>query len=345
MIKKKTVFFVFFMLLGVALFGTSVYNSGIDNIIKVLSEFSLLKFLFLVAISFFNFYLYSLRWQIIVGTIFKEKKISGSTFFWDRMAAYAISYVTPMSNMGGEPLRILLLEEEGVPKKIGTSSVIIDKALETSTLIIFICSGILVALLDSRVDYTSKTVMGTAAMVMLFLVFWFYYTSIRGKGFFSFLFKILHLRKIKRIAKFEEKLNEFEREMNSFYRQNPKALRILMLISLFTVLFILLEHFLVAYFMGVNLSFTQAFLSSTIPYFALLLPVPGGLGILESGHTAVFLLLGVSINAFAFVFIIRLRDFIFILFGLIRGWHRGLKIMKKEYREEFISNGKEIQAE
>lgn len=97
--------------------------------------------------------------------------------------------------------------------------------------------------------------------------------------------------------------------------------------------------------MGVNLSFTQAFLSSTIPYFALLLPVPGGLGILESGHTAVFLLLGVSINAFAFVFIIRLRDFIFILFGLIRGWHRGLKIMKKEYREEFISNGKEIQAE
>jgi uncharacterized protein (TIRG00374 family) len=335
MIKKKTLFFVFFMLLGIVLFSTSVYNSGIDNIFKVLSEFSLIKFLFLVVISFLNFYLYSLRWELIVKSLFQEKKISTFTFFWDRMAAYAISYVTPMSTMGGEPLRILLLEEEGIPKKVGTSSVIIDKALETSTLIIFVSSGILVGLLDPRMDVASKIPMGIGAFAMLFLVFWFYYTSIKGGGFFSTLFRMLHLRKIRKIAKFEEKLNGFESEMNRFYKTNPKILKVLVVISLFTVLFILLEHFLVAFFMGVHLSFMQVFLTSTIPYFAYLLPVPGGLGVLESGHAAVFLVLGVSINAFAFVFIIRLRDFIFVLFGLIRGWHRGLKIMRKEYREEF----------
>lgn len=331
--NRKTVVFVVFLVLGIVLFGISVYSSGVGNIIATLKEFSLLKFLIFVGLSFLNFYLYSLRWEIIVKTLFKEKKIPSSTFFWDRMAAYAISYVTPSAQLGGEPLRIMLIEEEGVPKREATSSTIIDKALELSTLIIFISCGILAALFDGRMDVPYKTFMGIAGFLMLFVVFWFYYSSIKGKGFFSSIFKVLHLKKIGRLQAVEVKLEEFEREMNQFYKRNPRVLWILLGISVLTILFILAEHFLVAWFMGVRLTFFQAFLSSTIPYIAYLLPIPGGLGVLEGGHATVFLLLGVSINAVAFVFIIRLRDFIFVALGLIRGWHKGIRVMKKELRE------------
>lgn len=334
-INKKSVFFVLFLLLGIVLFAHSIYTSGIGNIIKVLKEFSLLKFMVLVGLSFLNFYLYSLRWELIVKVLFKEKKIPSSTFFWDRMAGYALSYVTPTAQLGGEPLRIMLIEEEGVPKSVGTSSIIIDKALEISTLIIFISSGILVALFDSRIDFAMKTVIGPIGLIMLFLVFWFYYTSINGIGFFSSIYKFLHLKKIKRLEHLEAELNSFEKEMNAFYKQNPRSLLVLIAISIFTIVFILAEHFLVAWFMGVRLTFLQAFLASTIPYIAYLLPVPGGIGVLESGHASIFLLLGVSINAFAFVFIIRLRDFIFVLLGLIRGWHKGVRVMKKEFQKDF----------
>lgn len=333
--NRKTVSFIFFLLLGIVLFGWSVASSGIDNIIKVLKEFSLLKFLFLVAISFLNFYIYSLRWEIIVKSLFKEKKIPSSAFFWDRMAGYAISYVTPVAQLGGEPLRIMLIEEEGVPKRIGASSTIIDKALEISTLIVFISSGILVALLDERIDMAFKGFMAVSGAIMLFLVFWFYYTSIKNIGFFSSIFRILHLKKFSRLEPLEKKLHEFEVEMNSFYKHNPKALWSLFVLSVFTILFLLAEHYLIAWFMGVRLTFLQAFLSSTIPYIAYVLPVPGGLGVLEGGHASIFLLLGVNINAFAFVFIIRLRDFIFVILGLIRGWHKGIKIMQKEYKRDF----------
>lgn len=334
-INRKSVFFVLFLLLGIVLFAHSIYTSGIGNIIKVLKEFSLLKFMILVGLSFLNFYLYSLRWELIVKVLFKDKKIPSSTFFWDRMAGYALSYVTPTAQLGGEPLRIMLIEEEGVPKSVGTSSIIIDKALEISTLIIFISSGILVALFDSRIDFAMKTVIGPMGLIMLFLVFWFYYTSINGIGFFSSIYKFLHLKKIKRLEHLEAELNSFEKEMNAFYKHNPRSLLILIAISIFTIVFILAEHFLVAWFMGVRLTFLQAFLASTIPYIAYLLPVPGGIGVLESGHATIFLLLGVSINAFAFVFIIRLRDFIFVLLGLIRGWHKGVKVMKKEFKQDF----------
>ncbi|MCC6643691.1 flippase-like domain-containing protein [Candidatus Peregrinibacteria bacterium] len=334
-ISKKTFFFIGFMALGIVLFGHSIYTSGIGNIIQVLKEFSLLKFMILVGLSFLNFYLYSLRWEIIVKALFKEKKIPSSTFFWDRMAGYALSYVTPSAQLGGEPLRIMLIEEEGVPRNIGTSSTIIDKALEISTLIIFIATGILVALFDPRIDFAMKTVIGPLGLLMLFLVFWFYYTSIKNIGFFSSIYRFLRLKKIKRLEHLEQELNSFEKELNSFYKKNPRALGILIVISLLTILFILAEHFLVAWFMGIRLTFLQAFLASTIPYIAYLLPVPGGLGVLESGHATIFLLLGVSINAFAFVFIIRLRDFIFVLLGLIRGWHKGVRVLKKEFKEDF----------
>ena len=336
-LNRKTIVFVAFLLLGIILFIVSVYQSGVSNIIDTLKEFSLLKFMIFVGLSFLNFYLYSLRWEMIVKTLFKEKKIRSSTFFWDRMAAYAISYVTPSAQLGGEPLRIMLIEEEGVPKREATSSTIIDKALELSTLIIFISLGILTALFDGRVDVPFKTFLGIAGLAMLFLVFWFYYTSIKSIGFFSSIFKMLHLRKISRLQKFEVKLAEFEHEMNQFYKHNPRVLWKLLGISLLTILFILAEHFLVAWFMGVRLTFFQAFLSSTIPYIAYLMPIPGGLGVLEGGHATVFLLLGVSINAVAFVFIIRLRDFIFVALGLIRGWHKGIRVMKKELEKDYTA--------
>lgn len=334
-LNKKPLMFMLFLLFGIVLFGFSIYNSGIDNIIKVLKEFSLLKFLFLVVLSFLNFYLYSLRWEIIVKALFKEKVLTSSSFFWNRMAAYAISYVTPTAQMGGEPLRVMLIEEEGVPKRIAVSSTIIDKALEVSTLIVFISCGILVAIFDTQLEMASKLIMGSGAAVLLLLVFWFYFSSIKNIGFFSSIYKLLHLRKIKKLQQLEIKLDVFEQEMNLFYKHNPRTLWGLLFISVFTVLFILAEHFLVAWFMGVRLTFLQAFLSSTIPYFAYLMPVPGGLGLLEGGHATVFALMGVSINAFAFVFIIRLRDFIFVLFGLIRGWHKGYSVLKKEFTKDF----------
>lgn len=333
--NKKTLVFIFFLLLGIGLFSYSVYHAGIGNIINVIKEFSLVKFLILVGLSFLNFYLYSLRWELIVKAIFPEKKVKSSTFFWDRMAGYALSYVTPSAQLGGEPLRIMLLEEAGIPRKVGVSSTIIDKALEISALIVFISVGILVAIFDQRLDYTSKGVLGIVALIMMFLVFWFYFTSIKNIGFFSSIFRALHLRKIKRISHLESKLSEFEKEMNKFYKEHPKVLYRLLVISAFTLAFLLVEHFIVAWFMGVRLTFLQVFLASTIPYIAYMMPIPGGFGALEGGHAAVFAILGVPINAVAFVFIIRLRDFIFVLLGLIRGWHKGFNIVKKEFKKDF----------
>jgi len=87
--------------------------------------------------------------------------------------------------------------------------------------------------------------------------------------------------------------------------------------------FRVVEVFYLAHFFDIQLNFAQAFLISTLPGIALLLPVPAGLGVFEGGFASVFVLLGVPLSAVAFALVIRLRDFAFIGFGLIHLLRQG----------------------
>lgn len=328
--KNKNIGLIIFFLLGVVLFIHAIYSAGIKNIIDSIIQFSLVNFLILLSLSLLNFYLYSLRWEMISNAIFQEKKLSTFTYFWNRLAAFAVSYITPSAQLGGEPLRVMLTMDEGIPKDKAISSTIIDKAFEISVLILFISFGTLTTVFDSNIGMTGKPFLILISLILIFLVFWFYFTSFKNIGFFSSLFKFFKISKIAKLQTFEKKLNIFEQEMNQFYHKNSKIMWKLTLISIITISFLLVEHFIVAYFMGVKLTFLQVFLASTVPYIAYFLPLPGGIGVLESGHATIFMLLGVSINAIAFVFIIRLRDFVFVALGLGRVWYKGLKIIKKK---------------
>ena len=246
------------------------------------------------------------------------------------MAAFAISYITPPAQTGGEPLRILLLNKDGISGTTATSSVIIDKALEFATLMIFIAIGILLALFDGSLPQGSRIFFGLTLIFFLLLIFWFYYASMKNIGVFSSLLRLFHLHKLSKLERLLEKIVSIEKQMHGFYKQNTKIFTVLILISVFIISFQLLEHYLLALFLGVKMTFFQTFLVSTIPYLVTIIPVPGALGVLESGHAAMFLLLGININAFVLVFIIRIRDFVFILLGLIHASKEGFKLLKKE---------------
>ena len=80
--------------------------------------------------------------------------------------------------------------------------------------------------------------------------------------------------------------------------------------------------------MNIDLNLKQSFLSATIPGASYLIPIPGALGALEQSHAAIFNLMEVSINAFAFVLLIRLRDLVLVLFGLIHASSFGIRMVK-----------------
>ncbi|MBA4336992.1 hypothetical protein C0416_04455 [bacterium] len=329
---KRTFFFLLFLVIGISLFLSVLFNTGVENILKALSEFSPIHFLIFLFLSLLNFGLFTLRWDIILTQHKKEPKVPFYRLFLHRMSGYAISYLTPVSTSGGEPVRIFFLHEEGVSTKSAISSVVIDKVFEYTALILFIFSGVIVVIIQGSL-FSGKMGGSLFGFLTFFggLIFWFYYSTIKNIGFFSSLIKLFRLNKFAWAKKWEKSIINLERQMAEFYTQNALKFILLMILSFCTVFFMVLEHFLVALFLGVDLTFLQSFLSATLPGISYVMPVPGALGVLEGSHAGIFAILGVSINVFVFVFIMRIRDLIFVLIGLGHASRHGIQMIYKSF--------------
>ncbi len=330
--KKRLVILSLFTALGIALFVGVVLQTGIDEIWRNLRQFSLLHFGVFVVLSFINFGLYTLRWHLILKAITHDP-ISFWSLFMHRMSGFALSYLTPSAQTGGEPLRILLLTHDKVPSKKAASSAVIDKGLEFAALFLFIGLGIFIALLDGSLPPEMNAIGWILLVFMSVAIFWFYFSSMKNIGFFSSILRFLRLNRFRRVQTFHDRILEVEEEMASFYKKHLAIFWLLIPISLVTTSFLLLEHYLVARFMGVHMTFLQTFLVSTIPYVAYMIPIPGGLGLLEGGHAAIFAALGISINAFVLVFIIRIRDLIFVFAGLVHASKQGVQMLRGAFSQ------------
>jgi uncharacterized protein (TIRG00374 family) len=334
--KKRIILFIVFLILGIALFVGVVLQTGLPAIWTNLRQFSFLNFLIFLFLSTLNFCLYTLRWDIILRHIHHDprERIPFGRLFLHRMSGFALSYLTPTAQTGGEPLRIMMLNHDGIPSKTAVSSVIIDKALEFAALIVFISVGVALALIDGSLPAKTELFFYILLIVFISLVFWFYYSSVKEIGFFSSILRFTRLNRFSRLKRIEEKFMEVERQMSEFYKNHLRIFVLLIFISLIISAFLLLEHYLVARFMGVRLTFFQTFLASTIPYIAYMVPIPGGIGLLEGGHAAMFSLLGVNINAFVLVFIIRMRDLVFVMVGLLHASKQGMQMLKDAFTDK-----------
>lgn len=332
---KRTFAFIFFLIIGIGLFVSIIVTTGVDAIWESLSKFSILGFIILVFLSLLNFALFTLRWDIILHHHHEGEKIPFYRLFLHRMTAYAVNYLTPSAQTAGEPVRIFFLKEDGVETKNAVSTIVIDKVFEYTALILFIFSGVIVTIIEGSL-FSGKMEIILGGFILFFagLIFWFYYATIKNIGFFSSIFNFLRLNKIRRIKKFEPSIIKVEEKMAEFYTKNVKKFLFLMILSFATVFFMVLEHYLVALFMGVHLTFFQSFLSATIPGISYLIPIPGAVGMLEGSHAGVFALLGVGINVFVFVLILRLRDLVFILIGLAHASRYSIKMITNSFTKE-----------
>jgi len=180
--KKRLAFFTLLLIVGIIFFVSVILETGIDEIWSQLRQFKLLHFVIFIGLSTLNFTLYNLRWYLILGKL-HHKKLSFWQLFMHRMSGFAVSYITPSAQTGGEPLRVMLLSEEGVPGKTATSSVIIDKGLELAALFVFIAAGVLTALACGSLPPEIRVAAGVIMVLIIVLIFWFYFSSLRILGF------------------------------------------------------------------------------------------------------------------------------------------------------------------
>lgn len=340
MLKKQLIrgaLFLITLLAGVGVFGYFVHLEGPDSVMASLLTFGLLPFVGFVVISFFNFMLYSWRWQIIINSHLEKKdRVPFWRVYLHRLGGFSMSYLTPAAQVGGEPVRIALLTSDKVTIKKATSSVVLDIAFELSAYAVFIIAGVFLAIVQGLGDAQSFLIIVIGLVSMMLVLILFFLSIAYGKGFFVHLFRWTRLNRVKKLDKWEKAIVQTEQMMTDFLSARKSILFVIAALSLSVISFRVVEVFFIAYFYGVNLTFAQAFLVSTLPGIALILPVPAGLGLFEGGFSAIFTLLSIPLSAVSFALIIRLRDLVFIFGGLIHILSQGRtfierKIMGRSY--------------
>lgn len=339
MIKKSTVIkgsvFLATLLVGVAIFVWILFKTGPAETLATLQGFGFLPFVGFVVISLTNFALLSWRWKLILDHhSTPSEHLSLWTIARHRMSGFAMSYLTPSAQVGGEPLRIALLHQSGIPLRPASSSVILDVAFEIAGFITYITFGLILSLFLHLLPPDAKWTIGIGLFIVGGLLIAFFLSTFLKGGFFSTMLRWFIPRRRQTTSPTLKALLDVETLMGTFLRTNPLLSLGVFLISCITVAFRAVEIIYLGFFFGVSVSLLHAILLSTLPGLALLVPIPSALGVLEGSTAGVIALIGVPLNAIALVLIIRLRDVLFILLGVVHlGGSLQTWLRKKELPE------------
>jgi uncharacterized protein (TIRG00374 family) len=323
---KKIVSLAISVILGTALFTFITSHIGIGEIINSFKSFSFIKFLFYFSVSLTIVVVVVLRWSIILRS--QGYKISFFKLMLYRMAGYAVSYLTPSAHVGGEFARAYLLKREGVPFSRGFTSIIIDKSLEITSDIFFASVGAIIILLTFNVSLQLKVLLTVVLSLLILLVVTFYHRMYYGKGFFTTIFRILKLHKIRFLMKYEKILEEVELHTKRFFNHNIRTLVSASIISCFLWVLMIIEYKLAILLLGYNAPLAVVFLSLSMVGLAYIIPIPAALGVLEAGQFSIFTILGIQASiGVALGFLVRIRDLIWTFAGIIILSYYGLNFL------------------
>ncbi len=316
------------LILGGGIFAWLVFKTGPESIVTSLALFGWLPFAGFVSISLVNFCLYTFRWKLILDRMtLNAVHIPFHRLFLHRMSGFAAGYLTPAAQVAGEPVRVAMLRSDNVPLKEATGSVVLDLAFEISTYVIYVLAGLVLAFIQGL--GASNQLLGPLIFIIILAgcLLAFFLFTVSGAGFFHRLLRIFQLTRFKPVAQFENWLAETEGLMSKFFVGRLPIIFFIIVLSFTMAAFRAIEVAFITNFLGVSITLRDAFLMSTLPGVALLLPIPAGLGVFEGSNAAMFSVLGLKVNAVAYTIIIRLRDFLFIAFGITHAVRRGEKLI------------------
>ncbi|MDZ4216903.1 MAG: lysylphosphatidylglycerol synthase transmembrane domain-containing protein, partial [Candidatus Gracilibacteria bacterium] len=207
--------------------------------------------------------------------------------------------------------------------------------------IAFVASGIFVVSFTNLIPKNSLHLFSALIVVFVGLSIYVFKKLLDGEGFLTTLFNGLRLNKVKKLQRFEKKIHRTENLITKFLNHSQhkrSTLPIIIGLSLLGWAFTIGEYYMLARFVGVGLGGYESFLIATIPSVAYLLPMPAGLGMLESAQVGLFSLLGYSAgSALAVMVMVRVKELFFSGVGFAYALTHGLTLLGKEStKKQFV---------
>ena len=119
--------------------------------------------------------------------------------------------------------------------------------------------------------------------------------------------------------------------IQTFFHHHVLALLTTIVLSVICFLFMILEYFVIFYFLGVTPTFSQLLIVTVLPLVGYLIPIPGAVGTLEVAQITAFTIAGLDpVLALPTIIILRIRDIIFVSGGLLYTYKVGFSIVRKK---------------
>ena len=335
---KKVIFGLGTLIVGIVLFILTIKYIGIQAIINQFKTIQPTHILFYLMISTTIVIVLIIKWKLILKAL--GFKIPFFNLFMYRQMGFSVGYIIPSFYIGGETVRAFFLKKHKVPLTDAISSVIIDRAVELPMNFFLACIMFFLVVHTLNLPKLLLIISAIIMAILILIGLAFYYKMYQKEYFFTYIFEILKLDRIKKLLKFKKKIMETETNLIKFFNHRKKFFIISLLISCLLWFLMILEFKTALMIVGYNASLAQIYLVVTMTGFAMLFPIPASIGVLELSQIGISILVGIPpAVAVALSLLVRTRDFMWIVSGIIFYIYHGTSYIRT-ITKDFTNNTK-----
>jgi uncharacterized protein (TIRG00374 family) len=304
------------LVVGAVGLGWLVHRFGGDALRLLAAQASvggLAAFLGAVALAFVA---YARRWQILLDGLTVPIGLPRLTAY--RAAGQSLSSLVPSGKLGGEPLRVWLLTEDGVPAASAVTSVVVDRTLEIASSAAFavVFAGLLVRRGVPALQGALVTV-GLAAVGIAVGIVATVRRLRRGGGLVSAAARATGLAEVQAVAGRLGVVEEAEAAATRLVGERERMMRALAF-GLVANTLTLVEYWLLLGAFGLPAEPLAVVAAIFATGAAHSFPVPAGVGVLEGGQMWLFGVLGYPPEVgLAVGLAVRLRELVWVVPGLL----------------------------
>jgi len=299
-----------FWLLLLALLALALRDIPLADIRQTLQGLGSLELVLLGLFNILIFLLFSSRWWLILHA--QGYRLPYFSLAGYRLSAFAISYFTPGTQFGGEPLQVYLLQNRHhIPGSSALAAVMLDKLFEILANFTFLIIGLLLIINGGLFQGLTHahTVLVISALLSLPLGYLFALWA--GRFPLTWLVvklpaRAANLAVLRRAAPL---IVSTERQIATLFHHKPLTILWVLFLSGFIWVLLLAEYWLTLRFLGVQLNLSQTIGALTAARIAFLTPLPGGIGALEASQVIALQALGLHpAMGISVSLLIRARD-------------------------------------
>ncbi|GAB6283047.1 MAG: lysylphosphatidylglycerol synthase transmembrane domain-containing protein [Ignavibacterium sp.] len=314
---NKTVNTIFFTI-GLLVFSYLIFNFGIDEIIINIQKTGW-WFIPVICVWGIAYIINAYAQYLILNS---KGNVSFPEILKLTISSFALDYITPFLNLGGQPYRILSLKDSiGIHNS--TSSVILYVMLHFLSSFFIWIIAIILSLLLLPLSSELKSVLWILLLISIFLVSFFY--SRHRKGIFgtilNFLSHIKFLNKFyKKLEPKKESLLIIDEQIKDLYINRKTTFYKVLSLEILARIICSFEFLFIMEALGLEGNILSAFYiyAGTALIMNLFFFLPLGLGAREGGLYFLFQSLKFTQGVGIFASVVnRIREFFWILIGLL----------------------------